>query len=87
MILPSGDVPGAEVRSIRKNVGEAPSSILGIPRYVRAITPINLFYLRRDPSIARLAASRRVPMDEKSKRRHVASRVVLCYNSAITMMR
>ena len=54
MILPSGDVPGAEVRSIRKNVGEAPSSILGIPRYVRAMKPMNLFFnLRRDPSIAR----------------------------------
>ena len=78
MILPSGDVPGAEVRSIRKNVGEAPSSILGIPRYVRAMKPINLFFIC--VVTHRRAARRRM-------RRHVASRVVLCYNNAITTMR
>ena len=72
MILPSGDVPGAEVRSIRKNVGEAPSSILGIPRYVRAMKPINLFFICVVTHRSRGAA---------------ASRVVLCYNNAITTMR
>ena len=73
MILPSGDVPGAEVRSIRKNVGEAPSSILGIPRYVRAMKPINLFLIC---VVTHDGEARRAP-DETSKRRDVARRAVL----------